>query len=313
MEKTNFSNIYVSTVDADKIIKKADGSEKIIKKGQTVNFINVLDKVQVVTQKPIKIPYANYKENEGLILLNYTVKNTHSTTPGDEEQKEIRSERERGMAIPWAGSDYTVDIFKQETDRAYNRADETLPQPITSLQLVGKNLSKYSFTDYNISNNRNYRYKIYLSKSGETSDDSTGEIGEKKTIGALEVYTSTKWHQWSITELHPKDNTYKNFEASPEDVWLFNLNVETGEQTQNILRNEQQTLGRYPKFSQGKLNYVSGSVSCLLGSDVFPMSYFIKNGITPLDGGYLEFRKYASNVTSNQRVDMLRDWRKLVY
>lgn len=301
----NYSRIYVSPITQDNIQVKEDGKKYIIHKQQTVNFINVLDGAVESSSKPTNIQYNNYQDNSGLILLNY-YEEKEKDKNGKLTDKVIRKPK-NGLAIPGAGIDYTVDIFKQETDKPKKGEEE--PNAITPLKLVGKNIDRYNFVDYNISNHRNYRYKVYLSKSGEVGSD---QQTDNKVIGALKIYTSTHWQQWSITELHPVDNTYKNFTASPEDVWIFNLNVDTGEQTQNISRGEQQTLGRYSRYSQGKMNYVSGSVSCLLGSEVLPLRFILENNLMS-NGGYTEFRRYASEITSNKRVDMLKAWRKLVY
>ena len=190
-------------------------------------------------------------------------------------------------------------MFKREIDKDGNA--------LTPLELVARNLDTYQFRDYNISNHRNYEYFIYLSQSGALSGSS-----QNRTVYKNSFKISVNWQQWSITELHPTDETLKTFTASPDDVWLFNLNVETGEQTQNIVRNAVNTLGTYQRFSQGKANYISGTVSCLLGSDVVSIGQALRNGLTANDAGYLEIRKYIDSITSNQRVDMLKAWRKLV-
>ena len=193
-----------------------------------------------------------------------------------------------------------IDVFKQEIDKDGNA--------LTSLELVAKNLRSYKFRDYNVSNHRKYRYFIYLS----STEQPPTEQKDKKIIYKTSFNIYTDWQQWSITELHPTDESMKTFTANPEDVWLFNLNIDSGAQAQNVSFNEVQTLGVYPRISQGKGNYVSGSVSCLLGSDVISVGEALKRGLSLSDAGYLEMRKYSSSITSNQRVDMLKAWRKLV-
>lgn len=245
------------------------------KRGQTVGFINILNGSKISAAKPIRIPY-DEKAADDIVLLNYT---------GKEIDKPF------GEAYMTGSETSPVDVFKQEID-IDSKGNIT---PITSLSLVGKNVSSYHFSDYNISNGRHYRYKIYLSQ------DHNLVQSEKPRIPYIAATLKTCWQMWSITELHPTDNTGTNFTASKDDVWLFNLNLSSGEQQQNISRNEQQTLGEFPKYSQGMSNYVSGSLSCLLGVDVFPAR------------GYVEERRYSSNITSNQRVDMLNQWRRMVY
>lgn len=245
------------------------------KRGQTIGFINILNGSKVTEGKPEEISYENETINN-VVLLNYT---------GDE------LDRKFGKAYMTGSETSPVDVFKQEISIDSNGK----VIPITSLSLVGKNVSNYHFSDYNISNGRHYRYKIYLSQNSSSAEN------KKQKIPYIAADLKTCWQMWSITELHPTDNTGTSFTASKDDVWLFNLNLSSGEQQQNISRNEQQTLGTFPKYSQGMSNYVSGSLSCLLGVDVFPAR------------GYVEERRYSSNITSNQRVDMLNQWRKIVY
>lgn len=275
--------------------------------GQNFTFINVFsevyanklqsgkyeDEIQAVPYMPSSDTDIE-KKNNSIALLNYE-KTDNVLING--EYKTIEAVNGYGILRGGSGGQ-TLDIFKQEIDKNGN--------PLTPLELVARDLDTYQFRDYNISNRRNYRYFIYLSQSGQLSE------GQNRVIYKNSFDIGVNWQQWSITELHPTDETLKTFTASPDDVWLFNLNVETGEQTQNIVRNAVNTLGTYQKFSQGKANYVSGTVSCLLGPDVISVGEALKNGLTANEAGYFEMRKYIDSITSNQRVDMLKAWRKLV-
>ena len=198
----------------------------------------------------------------------------------------------------FVGKENPGSIFRQEIDIITEGGKEVIEE-LTPFKLISEtNIER----DFNIANGRTYRYRFY-------PDPSNGQ-----NIKPIDIIPPmTNWQNWSITELHPIDNSYKSFIATKDDVWLFNLNVSTGEQTQNIIRNEQQTLGQYKSYAQGKSNYISGSVNCLLGPDVLPASYIIKNGKSENVGGYREYRSTIPNPTSNERVDMLKAWRKLVY
>ena len=163
----------------------------------------------------------------------------------------------------------------------------------TPLELAAQNVTVFDLQDYNISNNRTYVYVLYPYDGSSDSENPT--VIQKK-----QLLIKTNWSGWSITELHPTDNP-SIYKASPKDVWIFNCNVSTGEQTQNINRNEQQTLGQFSRFAQGPTNYVTGNVSCLLGRDVTWKGY---NETHP--------NLASEDKTSNSRVDMLRAWRAMV-
>lgn len=175
---------------------------------------------------------------------------------------------------------------------------------LTPLKLVKDNISDFSFRDFNVSNDRQYRYVFYPLSDGDRL------IREDAII-------KTKWDSWSITELHPLDSSRKKYYVSNDDIWIFNLNVETGEQIQNISKSENINLGTYPRYSQGRQNRISGSVSCLMGSDVIPLSYLeYGKGIsfTPYKrDGYNEIRYFNAHPTSNEKVDMIKKWRSLVF
>ena len=261
--------------------------------GQKVGFINVLnDNGQVAgnpISKPEKVLYDAEDIDSVICLIDYYPWSTTNRTYTIEQ----------GYAPSRSSSiDSASSVFKQEID------DDG--SALTRFYPVDTEIVNFKFRDFNVSNNRRYRYVLY---PFDMSGDATSSSIEK---AVTETPIITNWQGWSITELHPVSGNAKKFTASVDDVWVFNLNVDTGEQSQNISRQEQQTLGQFNRYSQGKLNYISGSVNCLLGSDVLPASYIIKNGKTINEGGYQEIRKTDKNPTSNERVDMLLAWRKLV-
>lgn len=188
----------------------------------------------------------------------------------------------------------TMAVYRQEI------SNDAEPIELTPAQFVS---NKYKFQDYGIANNHRYRYIAYKT---ETINGETTYYKGTLDTGLI------RWNAWSITELHPVTGDNSQFTASKEDVWLFNLNLSTGAQTQNIIRESRQTLGQFDQYSQGELNYISGDVNCLLGSQVVPASYVVENGVQKFVGGYQEKLLFNSNPTSNERVDMLNAWRKVV-
>lgn len=256
-------------------------------KDQTVRYVNIFDGDKVPIVEPDKLPmeYDTTDKSKAVVLLNYK----KSDDPAIAEQEGYSTVR---------GSDtLTLDVFKQEIDRIPSENDVNQNvEALTSLEIVAQGLQQYHFKDYNVSNGRKYRYVIY---PGQADNE----------VQKLTANVPVNWDYWSLTELTPVDGSWKSFTASSDNVWLFNLNVETGEQAQNIARNEQQTLSAYSRFSQGKMNYVSGSVSCLLGRDVIP-AYLAKNTD---EAGYQEKLWNDRVLSSNQKVDMLLAWRKFVF
>lgn len=109
-----------------------------------------------------------------------------------------------------------------------------------------------SMVDYNVVNNNTYRY--YIFKEDESA------ISEAVVSNDIQ----TCWWDWSFVDVIPsakKNNLY----YAVGDVWKFNLNVSSGSMMQNMNNTTYNNLTKFPKVSAGKLNYSSGSLSCLLG------------------------------------------------
>lgn len=238
---------------------------------------------------------------------------------------------------------YAVSVYKKEI--WYDReAGKSMEDPVWTP--VALNESSNIIRDFNIGNNRYYKYVFRLveNKAGGGVEYQSGII----------VPIKTSWQGWSITELHETDDP-KVFTASPKDVWKFKYNISNGAQTQNVAKTQQDTLSRYPIFSHGVKNAVGGSVTCLLGREMINADYTNKEWVYEQDtkqdtntsepsfiwtetngsfknlGGYRERLgrvqnfcganpDYLSasvlgfrNLTSNEAVDMLDKWRDVCY
>ena len=131
------------------------------------------------------------------------------------------------------------------------REDVTLG---TTMEYVGTITNgELTLTDYNINNHHQYQYLIFV----ETAD----YICTPQETDPI----NTCWNSWSIIGLMETDD--KNmFIVDSKNIWELNFALESGDQIQNIDRVEYKNLTQYPKVSQGRSNYVSGSLSCLLGN-----------------------------------------------
>ena len=174
----------------------------------------------------------------------------------------------------------------------------------------------WTIRDYNITNNRKYTY--YINQDGSNN--------KLTPLGTGEIFTGGKC--WSIAELYPTDlptdmenslTIKKKYVVDENNVWLFKYNGEFGSQTQNIAKSEQGTLGKYPRMGQGMRNNQTGSVSCLLGSEIIPGQ---QEENTSIVKGYQERLRSAryndagdptrTLTSSNSAIDMLNAWRSFV-
>ena len=245
-----------------------------------------------------KQDYSLLRDNSNIFLLNYTKGGGNVTSP-------------LGQTSNRAYNFTNMNIYKREF---WEEDGETKSETIYSL--VAANFHNSSLLDFNIANNRNYEYLAYPSGTETEGIALTGTV-------------QIKWSYWSITELHPVNNSKTEFTAAPEDVWLFKYNMSAGEMNQNISKTQQDNLTAYPVFAHGLKNHLSGSVSCLLGSEIKPYVYTLGEAVydevakrwvlnpsisTTFEGGYTEKLRYSSHGrTSNQEVDMLKAWRDIAY
>lgn len=299
---TSIDNIPIEVVG----IQQIPNSVAYYDLGQTVLFVNIIDTYSVTTNAPVELEYGN-QDLSTVALLNY--KNWTSSSGN------LIVEESEGWApikaAEASAESLACSIYKQEI--TFNELGEEIP--LTIYSPVQTRATRFHIRDYNISNNRLYRYIVYPA-SADKPLMSVSDIGY------------AKWQNWSITELHPVEGNSKQFTVTADDVWLFSGNIEPAAQTQNIVMNEQQTLGIFPRYSQGRQNYISSSITCLLG-EMLPanyvkkkMSHNIKSEKTGLGeviftwedvniGNYQE--KLSKQITSNEKVDMLLAWRRIVH
>lgn len=160
--------------------------------------------------------------------------------------------------------------------------------------------------DFNITSGRSYQYCLYP-LSGQTQVKPLFSNFENNKS----IPVKTNWDEWSIAELIPVETSIdapvvkKAYKVDLDNIWLFKYSLNTGEQTQNFQKQDIQTLGQYNRFGYGQQNFVSGNVSCLLGSEIVPYT----------KQGYIERRRQSivEPLTTNEKIEMLRQWRKFAF
>ena len=162
--------------------------------------------------------------------------------------------------------------------------------------------------DFNILAGHSYQYVIYPTDSAETTQEFANAATEGPYLGTS-VPIVASWDEWSLIELKPVETPVdapilrKAYEVDLNNIWLFKYGLETGAQNQNFQKSEIQTLGKYQKVGYGRSNFVSGDVSCLLGSEIVPCT---KNG-------YIERMRSSIRIplSTNEKAYMLEQWRKI--
>lgn len=109
-----------------------------------------------------------------------------------------------------------------------------------------------SMTDYSVTNNRTYKYYIFKEDESAISE------------AVVSNDVSTCWWDWSLIDIIPSTSE-KGLYYTTGDIWKFNLNISSAARTQTLNNTTYNNLTRFPKVSSGKLNYSTGSLTCLLG------------------------------------------------
>ena len=109
-----------------------------------------------------------------------------------------------------------------------------------------------SMTDYSVTNNRTYKYYIFKEDESAISE------------AVVSNDVSTCWWDWSLIDIIPSTSE-KGLSYTTGDIWKFNLNISSAARTQTLNNTTYNNLTRFPKVSSGKLNYSTGSLTCLLG------------------------------------------------
>ena len=110
-----------------------------------------------------------------------------------------------------------------------------------------------TMSDYNIVNDTTYKYYIFKEDESAISE------------AVISNDITTCWWDWSLVDLIPSQTENNLYYANSNKIWKFNLNVSSAARTQNLNNTTYNNLTRFPKVSSGKLNYSSGSLTCLLG------------------------------------------------
>ena len=218
------------------------------------------------------------------------------------------------------GSDVSYSFYRRE----YQKYERLVKDPVSGENVmerityqgpwkpVALETKEYSFRDFNITAGHSYQYIMY--PVGNNTAVVKQQFANAIRVSPQPYYDTgvpvvTSWNEWSLAELKPVENVVdapilrKTFEVDLDNIWLFKYSLETGNQVQNFQKSEVQTLGKFQKFGYGRMNYVSGDVSCLLGSGIVPYTKI----------GYVERMRKSITIplSTNDRAYMLEQWRKI--
>lgn len=123
----------------------------------------------------------------------------------------------------------------------------------TSLDLVASIDAVHDFImDYSVGNQTGYQYYIFPLTQNTIVSPIISDI------------ITTDWWNWSLVDI--EESTTKDlFYVNTDNIWNFELNIESGAMTQNLDKQTYVGFSQFPKVSTGNRDYYTGSLSCLIG------------------------------------------------
>ena len=207
----------------------------------------------------------------------------------------------------------TYSVYRSQWEQYKNSFNPTDTEfYIGDWEPVIINYSEKSFRDFNIKNGYSYEYILYTQINNiPINQYGIKDINAGHRSVSGDIFTPS-WHFWSLTELIPTETidrtlpiVQNQFKANLNNIWVFKYNAEYGQQAQNFSKNEIETLGRYSKVGFGTKNYISGDISCLLGSEIIPYTSL----------GYIERLQNGvyRPLSTNEKIRMLEQWRNMAF
>lgn len=221
------------------------------------------------------------------IILNYTASNSSAY--------EVTSEflgLYNTVATTSLGTQGT--FYRRQYDKYQKKQwdNNTRSVKVTNYEFVGPwepvaiEIQSGLFRDFNVRSGHSYQYVMYPSYAtqkqifakdrAKQNVYDTSATSEVSSIEGDAIHVD--WSEWSIAELIEQENPLdapilkKTYKVDLDNIWMFKYSLDVGSQKQMLTKNQVTTLGQYPRIAHGNQNSISGSVSCLLGSEIVPYS-----------------------------------------
>lgn len=325
-------------------LENSDNSNDIVGVGGKTLFSNVYLVTLYVTDENgiTKSEKRLFEYKAPSKTFDYCVKSFEATMDCQKECVKISVSPEfvDSSLQPSANSDFQYlkefSIFRREYKKLYrynngHREEKILIgnkwDPVVLNVKATEASSVINLLDFNVKSGYSYQYVIFpgdysasmfrvpyiYANTGKTERGTSiydKNTGWRPFSSRLSKPVRSILQYWSIVNLIPTQEDSQigtdisTYVADTDNVWMFKYQLENGSLTQNVSKNEFSTLGQYPKIGVGRKNFLSGSVSCYLGSEIIPLSKV----------GYIERTPASRNVplSTNEKAFMVEKWRDLV-
>ena len=209
----------------------------------------------------------------------------------------VESIAQNGIYIPeWDGDTIMLATFSNTLNASNisgtiygylihrQKSNETVRYKIAEVNSTITNIK-----DFNIGNRATYQYfitPIYM-------NDGVKSLGEPILTDSIQ----TDFNSWSVIGLAP--TTDENvFVVDVDNIWSFYIDIDGGTFSVNEDKTITTGLGKFPKTYVGETNYITGSLSCLIGNVSCEGKYY--------DDDIEKLEKWR-NFCNNGKLKLLKD------
>ena len=117
--------------------------------------------------------------------------------------------------------------------------------------------STKTIIDFNTKANTKLSFYIYPKTKNENGDTVL-------SAPIISDYITPQWDGWSVIGLNKIGKN--EYTVDTDNIWNFQLNIDSGSIGDNVNRQLHETYSRFPKIMYGRRRYKEGSLKCLLGN-----------------------------------------------
>lgn len=209
----------------------------------------------------------------------------------------VESIAQNGIYIPeWDGDTIMLATFSNTLNASNisgtiygylihrQKSNETVRYKIAEVNSTITNIK-----DFNIGNRATYQYfitPIYM-------NDGVKSLGEPILTDSIQ----TDFNSWSVIGLAPTIDE-NVFVVDVDNIWSFYIDIDGGTFSVNEDKTITTGLGKFPKTYVGETNYITGSLSCLIGNVSCEGKYY--------DDDIEKLEKWR-NFCNNGKLKLLKD------
>lgn len=223
-----------------------------------------------ITSKTITFPQSEKDEKGNPINILYHIDNNNNIIPDDEAEvndKYIQFNYDINSSVfsfYWLFKSSYLNNNNSQLLSIYREEKERSQIDLIYTNNFNNNTDKVvSYSDFLVANNNDYRYILILQTTINSDTDSEPIYKYYKYVTDWFNFSCNGWVIIGLNKLEKKICSKDVYSIG--DCWKFYVEVDSGEITQNINTSIYDSYSTYPKVAKIGNNYISGTLSAMLG------------------------------------------------